>query len=68
VFYSDRLVLDKPQLVKNAVIVPTGAKGVFFPKQLPDPATDREGWLTVGREAYKLFIASLLDVTDNIER
>ena len=55
-------------MVKNAVIVPTGAKGGFFPKQLPDPATDREGWLTEGREAYKLFIASLLDVTDNIVR
>jgi len=67
-FRTEVLGLVKAQMVKNAVIVPTGAKGGFFPKQLPDPATDREGWLTEGREAYKLFIASLLDVTDNIER
>lgn len=67
-FRTEVLGLVKAQMVKNAVIVPTGAKGGFFPKQLPDPATDREGWLTEGREAYKLFIASLLDVTDNIVR
>lgn len=67
-FRTEVLGLVKAQMVKNAVIVPTGAKGGFFPKQLPDPATDREGWLTEGREAYKLFITSLLDVTDNIER
>ena len=67
-FRTEVLGLVKAQMVKNAVIVPTGAKGGFFPKQLPDPATDREGWLTEGRESYKLFIASLLDVTDNIER
>ena len=67
-FRTEVLGLVKAQMVKNAVIVPTGAKGGFFPKQLPDPQTDREGWLTEGREAYKLFIASLLDVTDNIVR
>ncbi|MCT2019752.1 NAD-glutamate dehydrogenase [Kocuria marina] len=67
-FRTEVLGLVKAQMVKNAVIVPTGAKGGFFPKQLPDPQVDREAWLTEGREAYKLFIASLLDVTDNIER
>ena len=53
-------------MVKNSVIIPTGAKGGFFPKQLPDPAVDRDAWITEGRESYKVFIGSLLDVTDNL--
>ena len=53
-------------MVKNAVIIPTGAKGGFYPKQLPDPAVDRDAWITEGRESYKVFIGSLLDVTDNL--
>lgn len=65
-FRTEVLGLVKAQMVKNAVIVPDGAKGGFFPKQLPDPQQDREGWMEEGREAYKLFIASLLDLTDNI--
>ncbi|MFN3818047.1 NAD-glutamate dehydrogenase [Blastomonas sp.] len=65
-FRTEVLGLMKAQRVKNAVIVPTGAKGGFFPKQLPDPATDREGWLTGGKDAYKTFIRTLLSVTDNI--
>jgi len=53
----------KAQLVKNAVIVPTGAKGGFYPKQLP---STRDGWLEEGTEAYRIFIRSLLSVTDNL--
>ena len=55
----------KAQLVKNAVIVPTGAKGGFYPKQLP-PASNRDAWLAEGTESYRIFIRSLLSVTDNI--
>jgi glutamate dehydrogenase len=65
-FRTEILGLMKAQLVKNAVIVPTGAKGGFYPKQLPSPAVDREGWLTEGTESYRIFIRSLLSVTDNI--
>ncbi|GGH66061.1 NAD-glutamate dehydrogenase [Rothia aerolata] len=65
-FRTEVLGLVKAQMVKNAVIIPTGAKGGFFPKQLPDPAVDRDAWLTEGREAYKIFIRSLLSVTDNL--
>ncbi len=65
-FRTEILGLMKAQRVKNAVIVPTGAKGGFYPKQLPDPARDREGWLTEGKESYKLFIRTLLSITDNI--
>ncbi|WP_237188385.1 NAD-glutamate dehydrogenase [Rothia nasimurium] len=66
-FRTEVLGLVKAQMVKNSVIIPTGAKGGFYPKQLPNPAVDRDAWLTEGRESYKLFIASLLDVTDNLQ-
>jgi glutamate dehydrogenase len=39
-FRTEVLGLVKAQMVKNAVIVPTGSKGGFYPKQLPDPAVD----------------------------
>ena len=65
-FRTEVLGLMKAQRVKNAVIVPTGAKGGFYPKQLPSPAIDREGWAAEGRAAYEIFIRTLLSVTDNI--
>ena len=64
-FRTEILGLMKAQVVKNAVIVPTGAKGGFYPKQLPSPA-DRKAWLAEGTESYRIFIRSLLSVTDNI--
>ncbi len=64
-FRTEILGLMKAQLVKNAVIVPTGAKGGFYPKQLPPP-TNREAWLAEGTESYRIFIRSLLSITDNI--
>ena len=64
-FRTEILGLMKAQRVKNAVIVPTGAKGGFFPKMLPDPS-NREAWLAEGTESYRIFIRSLLSVTDNI--
>jgi glutamate dehydrogenase len=64
-FRTEVLGLVKAQQVKNAVIVPVGAKGGFVPKRLP-PSSDRAAWLAEGTEAYKLFVAALLDVTDNI--
>lgn len=65
-FRTEILGLVKAQVVKNAVIVPTGAKGGFYPKQLPDPA-QREAWLEEGRESYRVFIRALLSVTDNLD-
>ncbi len=64
-FRTEILGLVKAQMVKNAVIVPTGSKGGFFAKQLPDPTVDRDAWLSEGVAAYTVFIAALLDVTDN---
>ena len=65
-FRTEILGLVKAQMVKNTVIVPVGAKGGFYCKQLPDPSVDRDAWLAEGVACYQLFITSLLDVTDNI--
>jgi len=65
-FRTEILGLVKAQMVKNAVIVPTGSKGGFFPKTALDPATDREAWVAEGIASYKLFISALLDLTDNL--
>ncbi len=65
-FRTEILGLVKAQTVKNAVIVPTGAKGGFYAKQLPDPAADRSAWMAEGIESYKTFIRGLLDLTDNL--
>ena len=65
-FRTEVLGLVKAQIVKNSVIVPTGAKGGFYPKQLPDPASNRDAWAAEGQESYRIFIRALLSVTDNL--
>ncbi len=65
-FRTEILGLVKAQMVKNAVIVPVGAKGGFYPKQTPAGAS-REEIAAEGVEAYKIFVGSLLDITDNLE-
>ncbi|QLF68839.1 NAD-glutamate dehydrogenase [Peteryoungia desertarenae] len=64
-YRTEVLGLVKAQQVKNAVIVPVGAKGGFLPKQLPPP-TNRDVWFAAGKEAYKTYIRTLLSITDNI--
>ena len=64
-FRTEVLGLVKAQMVKNAVIVPVGAKGGFVLKQAP-PASDRDAFLAEGVAVYKQFISAMLDVTDNI--
>ena len=64
-FRTEVLGLVKAQMVKNTVIVPVGAKGGFFCKQLPDPG-DREAWMAEGIACYRTFISGLLDITDNL--
>ena len=63
-FRTEILGLMKAQVVKNTVIVPTGAKGGFFPKRAP--AGDRAAILENGIHCYKTFIRGLLDLTDNV--
>jgi glutamate dehydrogenase len=65
-FRTEVLGLVKAQEVKNAVIVPSGAKGGFVCKRLPDPG-DREAYQSEVLACYQTFIAAMLDVTDNIE-
>jgi glutamate dehydrogenase len=64
-FRTEILGLVKAQNVKNAVIVPVGAKGGFVPKYLPAGGT-REAIQAEGIATYKIFISTLLDITDNI--
>ncbi len=59
-YRTEVLGLVKAQQVKNAVIVPNGAKGGFVCKKLPATG-DREE----GVKCYKIFIQGLLDITDN---
>ncbi|GDY32341.1 NAD-glutamate dehydrogenase [Gandjariella thermophila] len=69
-FRTEILGLVKAQAVKNAVIVPVGAKGGFVVKRPPaptgDPSLDREAQLTEGIACYRQFISGLLDLTDNL--
>ncbi len=65
-FRTEILGLAKAQEVKNSVIVPSGAKGGFVCKQLPDPA-DREAYQGEVLACYRKFISAMLDVTDNLE-
>jgi glutamate dehydrogenase len=64
-FRTEILGLAKAQLVKNAVIVPVGAKGGFVPKKLP--AGPREAVMAEGVAAYRIFMERLLDLTDNLD-
>ena len=65
-FRTEVLGLVKAQQVKNAIIVPVGAKGAFVPKQMPAGAS-RETVLAEGTACYKIFVSTLLDVTDNLD-
>ncbi len=62
-YRTEVLGLVKAQAVKNAVIVPTGAKGGFVVRE---PAEDPETFHARGVAAYQDFIRGLLDVTDNV--
>lgn len=64
-YRTEVLGLVKAQQVKNAVIVPVGAKGGFYPKTLPAGGT-RDEIFNAGKEAYKTFIRTMLSITDNI--
>ncbi|SDG19471.1 glutamate dehydrogenase [Lentzea fradiae] len=69
-FRTEILGLVKAQAVKNAVIVPVGAKGGFVVKRpiapTGDPGIDRENFMAEGVACYKMFISGLLDLTDNL--
>jgi glutamate dehydrogenase len=62
-YRTEVLGLMKAQMVKNAVIVPTGSKGGFV---LRRPPTDPGALQVEVHRQYKVFIRGLLDVTDNV--
>ena len=63
-FRTEVLGLVKAQQVKNAVIVPVGAKGGFVARQLR-PDMSRDEVQQEGIACYQLYIRGLLDITDN---
>ncbi|MCD9458587.1 NAD-glutamate dehydrogenase [Marinibactrum halimedae] len=64
-YRTEVLGLVKAQQVKNAVIVPNGAKGGFVVKK-PPTTGGRKAFMEEGVACYQTFIQGLLDVTDNI--
>ena len=62
-FRTEVLGLMKAQMVKNAVIVPVGAKGGFVVKQLPPDPVARKAEVVA---CYEAFVGGLLDITDNL--
>jgi glutamate dehydrogenase len=64
-FRTEVLGLMKAQMVKNAVIVPVGAKGGFVLKR-PPAGDDRDALMAEVEGCYRAFISGLLDLTDNI--
>ncbi len=62
-FRREILDLMRTQMVKNAVIIPVGAKGGFIVKEVP---RDRNKAAQVAKEKYKILIRGMLDVTDNV--
>jgi glutamate dehydrogenase len=65
-FRTEILGLMKAQQVKNAVIVPAGAKGGFVCKRLPESG-EREAVMKEVVSCYKTFMRGLLDLTDNLQ-
>ncbi len=65
-YRTEVLGLVKAQQVKNAVIVPVGAKGGFVPRRMPIGGT-RDEVLAEGIACYRIFISGLLDITDNLK-
>ncbi|MES2817626.1 MAG: NAD-glutamate dehydrogenase [Pseudomonadota bacterium] len=65
-FRTEVLGLVKAQQVKNAVIVPVGAKGGFVPRRLPVSGS-RDEIQAEAIACYRIFISGLLDITDNLK-
>ena len=65
-FRTEVLGLAKAQQVKNAIIVPQGAKGGFVPRNIAKDAS-RDQMMAEGIACYRSFISNLLSVTDNLK-
>ncbi|GAA3958935.1 NAD-glutamate dehydrogenase domain-containing protein [Gordonia caeni] len=69
-FRTEILGLVKAQAVKNAVIVPAGAKGGFVVRRPPaatgDAGADQAALRDEGIECYRAYVAALIQLTDNL--
>ena len=65
-FRTEVLDLAFAQVKKNAIIVPTGAKGGFVSRQRPSGGGSVRASPDEVRSAYATFVRALLDVTDNL--
>ncbi|MBI3900226.1 MAG: NAD-glutamate dehydrogenase [Gammaproteobacteria bacterium] len=66
-FRTEVLDLVKAQMVKNAIIVPTGAKGGFVCRSITPESATRDEVAAEGVAVYEHFINALLDITDNLK-
>ncbi len=63
-YRTEVLGLMKTQMVKNAIIVPLGAKGGFVLPRLDElPKAKQKEWVAT---QYQVFIRAMLDMTDNL--
>ncbi len=62
-FRTEILGLMKAQVMKNSVIVPTGAKGGFVIKQ---PPAERAALQAEAIRCYRTLLDGMLDITDNV--
>lgn len=62
-FRKEVLGLVKTQVIKNAVIVPSGSKGGFVIRNRPTESADLQ---TEIKNQYRTYIRGLLDITDNL--
>ncbi len=65
-YRTEVLGLVKAQMVKNAVIVPVGAKGGFVVKQPTASSNDRDAVRAEGVDRYQRFVRALVSITDNL--
>jgi glutamate dehydrogenase len=62
-FRTEVMGLVQTQIVKNAVIVPSGSKGGFITKRA---FSDRDHMIQEAADQYRTLIRGMLDVTDNL--
>ncbi|CAL7961501.1 glutamate dehydrogenase [Alphaproteobacteria bacterium] len=63
-YRTEVLGLVQTQIVKNVIIIPTGAKGGFIVKGVD--SSQKDTFFKKGVECYRAFLRGLLDITDNI--
>ena len=67
-FREEALATAEAEMIRNTVIPASAAAAAFTCKNLPDPSVDRDAWLAEGIACYKIFITSMLELTDNYVR